>query len=154
VPRKKAKFVNFVRNSFRYLNANDAQLDEIWNVIESFDKKEPNNGHQKKPTKDEEEEKKCTTKLSSHVEEVSKDINNVSEMSSSSKKRKLNDEDEIVEEFDWVEEVKKICSKQEGNEIALEKLQKKVDFLFLAAAFRRFGEKKKCQKEFFYLERN
>ena len=40
VPRKKAKFFNFVRNSFRSYHITDGQLEEIWNVIESFDKAE------------------------------------------------------------------------------------------------------------------
>ncbi|CAF0964512.1 unnamed protein product [Brachionus calyciflorus] len=45
VPRKKAKFFNFVRNSFRSYNVSDSQLEEIWGVIESFDKADkPQNG--------------------------------------------------------------------------------------------------------------
>lgn len=102
VPRKKAKFVNFVRNSFRFMAVSDPQLDEIWSVIEAIDKKpEPSNNGVTNGTK-----------------------------------RKLED-DENTEpviplnpgsdsKFDWLDEIKKVCSKRDNLEVPLDKLERKV----------------------------
>lgn len=119
VPRKKAKFVNFIRNSFRYLGANDAQIEEIWTIIESFDKKP---AAQSPPT------------TNGHHQNGSKPIGQtVEEEKPPTTKRKLdeieNAEEEAVittAEFDWLEEIKRVCCKKENNEITLEKLEKKL----------------------------
>lgn len=113
MPRKKAKFANFIRNSFRYLNINDSQIDEIWFVIESFDQKTENpngsyqiaskNGHQ-----------------------------NGQEIQIISQKRKLEDGENlsagtpIKTAFDWYDEIKRACLKKEDHQIFLYQLEKKV----------------------------
>lgn len=118
VPRKKAKFFNFVRNSFRYLNVNDSQIDEIWSIIEAFDRKEaqPPSHPQTHSTKS---------------EEVAQN-GQASNGSSSPKKRKLEElQDDTtvtsnINDFDWLGEIKRLCMKSENNELPLEKLEKKV----------------------------
>lgn len=109
VPRKKARFVNFVRNSFRYMSASDAQIEEIWSVIESFDKKPPPQPPQPpKPTQP-------AQPAQSNIE--------------TPQKRKLDERIEEETEFDWLNEIKRLCCKKERNEMPLEKLEKKVSGL-------------------------
>ena len=139
VPRKKAKFFNFMKNSFRSYGVNDSILEEIWNVIEEFDKatkqqtpqsngtdhtKASNGNSINQPLKrkleyeDEEEEKKeePPVKLTA--------INDTENNENGSK-------------FDWVNEIKKICSKKDQNQIKFEKLIKKVIKILVTS-------KKKC----------
>lgn len=122
VPRKKAKFVNFIRNSFRYLGANDAQIEEIWTIIESFDKKPAPNTQS------------STNSSNGHHQNGSKPSQTVEEKPPTTK-RKLdeieNAEETATAEFDWLEEIKRVCCKKENNEIPLEKLEKKVNNFYL-----------------------
>jgi hypothetical protein len=121
VPRKKPKFVNFVRNSFRYLAASDAQIDEIWTVIEAFDKKNP-------PPPPKPQNQQTTPEKPS-------DTN-----TSPPQKRKLDDcnddNNNLTAEFDWLEEIKRICLKKDSNSIDLGKLEKKVDQTFINSFLR------------------
>ncbi|RNA23693.1 cell growth-regulating nucleolar [Brachionus plicatilis] len=110
VPRKKAKFFNFIRNSFRSFNLNQSQLEEIWNVIESFDKADKNtNGNNLK------------RKLEDSVEQDEKNEIEI-------KKPKDGDvnEDKSSDDFDWIEVLKKECIKHQDCSVSFEKLEKKV----------------------------
>lgn len=110
VPRKKAKFFNFIRNSFRSFNLNQSQLEEIWNVIESFDKADKNtNGNNLK------------RKLEDSVEQDEKNEKEI-------KKPKDGDvnEDKSSDDFDWIEVLKKECIKHQYCSVSFEKLEKKV----------------------------
>lgn len=116
VPRKKAKFVNFVHNSFRYLGANDSQINEIWTVIESIDKKKPDERDEQRPVEKSEE---TVGNGQSNGEAVGK-------------KRKLSESEPPVAQqteslpFDWLSEIKRVCCKKSTGQIALDKLEKKV----------------------------
>lgn len=93
-----------MKNSFRSFGLNDSLLDEIWSVIDSFDKAAPNttNGNvNKRP-----------------VEEVTESVETV---------KKLKPDTESQEEFNWFELIKKQCEKDETNrQISYDKLVKKV----------------------------
>jgi cell growth-regulating nucleolar protein len=118
IPRKKAKFLNFMKNSFRYMKAND--LDEVWDLLEAAMKenkpapppqqqKNESNGHAENGDK---------RKLDS--EEDSQDAK--------TKKRKVEEpeEDEApAEKFNWAEAIVNIVTAK-NNEINLKKLRKKV----------------------------
>lgn len=118
IPRKKAKFFNFMKNSFRSYGVHDGLLNEIWAVIENFDKKPA-----AKPA-------------------VTAPVPVVDENNNDNKKRKL-DKDESSEEkivkkktvceevkapikFDWIESSKLECSRKTENEISFKKLFKKI----------------------------
>lgn len=135
VPRKKAKFFNFVRNSFRSYQIADAQLEEIWSVIESFDAKQttasnanaaPSNDQnlkRKHCDNDSTQLQNSNGKSQSHAENANKKIH------SEEHDTNIPDATEATTEFDWIEAIKKICSKQENHQISLCKLQKKVIFV-------------------------
>lgn len=117
VPRKKAKFFNFIRNSFRSFNLNDGQLNEIWDVIESFnqaDKINPidqtNGNHLKR-------------KFEDNVQQSNNDdMENKKWKNSKNSDENKNSSDE----FNWLEVIKKECSKHQECSVSIEKLEKKV----------------------------
>lgn len=115
IPRKKAKFYNFMHNSFRSYGVNDGLLGEIWNVIDSFDKK----AIQAAPTKQViqeslvESETKCSKrKLEDKIEEVDN-------------KKSLKSENTRTK-FNWIELSKSECLKREENQVLFKKLFKKI----------------------------
>ncbi len=126
VPRKRAKFNNFVRNSFRAFRISDAQLDELWTVIESFDVK----------TKQQEMMSKTQANNNAHSNIVNHNEQN------GSLKRKLDETDlnnnnnnniiisskeaDVSDTFEWLHLVKNQCVKNENQQIELNKLAKKV----------------------------
>ena len=110
VPRKKAKFFNFMFNSFRSYGVNEAQLDEIWSVIEEFDKQSKQDAAKAAVANSNANQKR------KHAEE---------EESESNKKTKLAEEPEEIA-FDWATLIKTECCKHPNNEIILKKLEKKV----------------------------
>jgi cell growth-regulating nucleolar protein len=114
VPRKKAKFFNFMKNSFRYLGVNDNLLEEVWSVIEKFDKADAD---ELPPNSNSLQEKRKI---------------NSSELSIDSKKTKYT-HDEIIDEpekFDWLGLIKKEILKNEDRMISIEKLHRKVIIYF------------------------
>lgn len=124
MPRKKAKFFNFIRNSFRSFNLNDSQLNEIWDVIESFDRADKikndqtNGNHLKRKFEDNVEQK--------------------DEYETENKKPKKEDADKIknnTDDFDWIEVIKKECNKNQDYSVSLEKLEKKVSKVFIFNIF-------------------
>lgn len=125
IPRKKAKFLNFMTNSFRYMKKHE--LEEAWTLLEEAMKESKasqnvaTNGSAQYPT-------------GKHKLDESIDAD-VSEPSSKKKKRNRTDETETaednlntespVEKFSWAETIKNILSAK-NNEIKLKKLRKKV----------------------------
>lgn len=109
IPRKKAKFFNFMHNSFRSYGVHDGLLGEIWTVIESFDKKP-----------------------AAVVPVIAKPV----EVKVEAPKRKADEEAPNepdakkqaaeVKKFDMIESSKLVCSQREDNEITFKKLFKKV----------------------------
>ena len=112
VPRKKPKFMNFMRNSFRSYGVTDAMLNEIWTVIEKMDAPTQqsngakNTGAQKRPLEVEEPQ--------------------------AGPQKKVKDEESPSAEFDWLAEIKQECAKKDSNQIKLNKLEKKVNIQLTA----------------------
>ncbi len=113
VPRKKAKFFNFIKNSFRSYRVADSLLEEIWNVIELFNQNTSYNNKQQ------EESKEIPNNKRKFVEENKNDKVELSMMRDCKKIK-----------FDWFEIIKKYCSKQEEKQIEYEKLLKKVKKIY------------------------
>jgi len=105
IPRKKAKFFNFMRNSFRSYGVHDGLLGEVWTVIESFDKKQP--------------EKKAAE---AGVKRKA-DTDQVAEVG---KAKKMAVEVENNKKFDWIESSRLEFARKEGREMKFKKLFKKV----------------------------
>lgn len=104
VPRKKPKFMNFMRNSFRSYGVTDAMLNEIWTVIEKMDAAQAQpqpQAVQKRPLEKVEEESVSVTK-------------------------KVKEDEEAAPEFDWLAEIRQECAKKDKHEIKLNKLEKKI----------------------------
>lgn len=128
VPRKKAKFFNFTRNSFRSYSVTDSMLEEIWSVIESFDKAEKtansNNNNQNKQTNSN------SANLKRKLDQIEEENEN------SNKKQQVKEESaENVDKFDWLEALKKECCKNDQNQISLSKLEKKVIQIILCSFY-------------------
>lgn len=106
IPRKKAKFINFVRNSFRFLDINEKVILETWNIIDSIDSKnntsKVSSKHEAPPT----------------LEEVKSEVNQITNVEN-------NTIDENVK-FDWLEAIKNSLLKKEKKEIKIKRLKKKI----------------------------
>lgn len=135
IPRKKAKFLNFMKNSFRYMKLND--LEEAWVLLEEAMKenKSTQNGNsveengkpqlngnkrkfeEKEDSADEKEPEPKKKKLKEAAEpvEAQNGISLESEVSTTSTESK----------FKWQDAIKNILSAKQ-NEIKLKKLKKKV----------------------------
>jgi hypothetical protein len=122
VPRKKTKFFNFMRNSFRSYGINDFQLNEIWSVIDSFEK--TNNSiipdHQSID---------ANIKRHAIIDEKNNEISN-KKLKSSDAMLECEKEINLDNEFDWFLLIKNECQKNEKNLIKKQKLQKKVKMIF------------------------
>jgi len=127
VPRKKAKFFNFMMNSFRSYGVNESQLNEIWSVIEAFDKKTIiSNGGGSNGSIENQNLKRKLEKSETIADDSSKhqkiDTNHITE-------------EAVVESdensFDWTRFIKEACCKNPNNEIDFKKLEKKVGIIFL-----------------------
>lgn len=128
VPRKKVKFFNFMRNSFRSYGVSDAQLEEIWSVIESFDKVNNNNATNEAANfgnggASSDDLKRKLTDDTISASEIKKLNTNGSSSSSSQIQPETSD---IDAGLDWVELIKSQCVKSPSNELCLKKLQKKL----------------------------
>jgi cell growth-regulating nucleolar protein len=136
IPRKKAKFINFMKNSFRSFGVTDAILEEIWSEIEKFDKKSAetqpasngSNGVKRKLDQTENENGNEDTQNKNNNKKLNKNGSNEIEKENSTSNGTHNDENGADNSFDWFESIKSECSKKENNQIKLKKLQKKVCF--------------------------
>ena len=116
IPRKKAKFFNFMYNSFRSYGVHDGLLGEIWTVIESFDKKPAQPAA--KPTQN--------VSPPAPIESANKRKLDEPEIVESNKKIAISESDVMENKFDWIESAKTECLKKTNNEIIFKKLFKKV----------------------------
>jgi cell growth-regulating nucleolar protein len=127
IPRKKAKFLNFMKNSFRYMKVNE--LEEAWVLLEEAineTKKSPEGNQKPEDPKPEMNGKRKLEVTESTEEPVQK------------KKKKSKDPEDQDQEndqevsstttdskFKWQDAIKNILSAK-NNEIKLKKLKKKV----------------------------
>ena len=111
VPRKKPKFLNFMRNSFRSYGVTDAMLNEIWTVIEKMDAPQQQNGANGNTAKNEAQKRPL------EEEEVTSSLKKVKEEQ---------EETTSGAEFDWLAEIRQECAKKDNHQIKLNKLEKKV----------------------------
>lgn len=110
IPRKKVKFFNFARNSFRSYGVNDSLLDEIWTVIEQFDKNDKIEQIALKRKLDDE------TVTTQPLKFIKLDVVT---------SEKCQDE---TNKFDWIDLIQSELNKKESHQISLAKLAKKVFF--------------------------
>lgn len=137
IPRKKAKFMNFMTNSFRYMKHNE--LDEAWTLLEEA-MKDSKAEHQQqngnavngnaKQTNGEAQQTNGKRKLIEETDEVEE-----SEPVTKKKKKEVNGSAEngddtqaadSTEKFNWKETIRSILSAK-NNELKLKKLKKKVE---------------------------
>ncbi|KAG5677910.1 hypothetical protein PVAND_007626 [Polypedilum vanderplanki] len=126
IPRKKAKFLNFMKNSFRYMKGND--LEEVWDLLEVAMKENKSTPQQQNNGKNEANgHLKNGDKRKLEDESTNGDVK-------SKKKRKVeideiinqaNDQELPIEKFNWGQAIRDIVSAK-NNEISLKKLKKKV----------------------------
>jgi hypothetical protein len=114
-----------MRNSFRSYGINDSQLDEIWSVIDAFDKKNAITNGSMIPNPQNNNNFKSDVLDESYNEKYGK-------------KLQFSDEGNIVEEkinsnneFDWFYLIKNECEKSNEKLIRKQKLQKKVKIIAL-----------------------
>ena len=155
IPRKKPKFVNFVKNIMRN-RARPHSIDKTWELFEQALKPAPapepmevqneslngksdkeTNGKAETPEKENEggkKEKKKKKKKDKKLEETTEDVN-----TKPSRKRKSSDRDENEDgaakedeesppkkvKFDWDEVITACLKEKDGNEMKLVKLKKK-----------------------------
>lgn len=134
IPRKKAKFLNFMKNSFRYMKMNE--LEEAWTLLEEAmkeSKAENPPAGQNKASNGKESNGTVSNgkrKLENESEEITAENG-----SEPAKKNKKKDEtngsatqepaEESSEKFSWNETIRNILSAK-NNELKLKKLKKKV----------------------------
>lgn len=116
VPRKKPKFMNFMRNSFRGFGVNDSMLNEIWSVIENIDKQQQPTATTNNNNQQQNGNNNNGTKRKSVVEEEEK---------VESKKLKETTNGDDGDSFNWFDAMKSVLSQKE-NGLTLKKLEKKV----------------------------
>lgn len=143
IPRKKAKFLNFMKNSFRYMKVNE--LEEAWMLLEEAMKESKaestavtengaSNGNALNTAVSNGASNGTSNgkrKLENESEEI--DSNEIAKNGSEpAKKKKKGDSNEIVapaedslEKFNWNETIRNILSAK-NNELKLKKLKKKV----------------------------
>ena len=112
IPRKKAKFLNFMKNSFRYMKAND--LEEAWTLLEEAMKENKSEVQQQQQ------------------QNGKRKLETTEENGTAPKKVKGDEEEELIveeeaksEKFNWSETIRNILQVK-SNEINLKKLKKKV----------------------------
>ncbi|KAL7048933.1 hypothetical protein ACKWTF_003535 [Chironomus riparius] len=121
IPRKKAKFLNFMKNSFKYFKYNE--LEEAWDLLEVA----------LKENKPEPKPQNGTTNGNANKRKIEDEVQ-PEENGTKAKKKKLDDEvkaengdtqEETAEKFNWTEVIRSILVNK-NNEIKLSKLKKKV----------------------------
>jgi len=128
IPRKKAKFLNFMRNSFRYMKLNE--LEDAWVLLEEAMRENKPVAATAKDTE------KTTNGTSEHPngkrklgDENGSQDNEQTPLEPVKKKRKVAAQEEEVDEesarFSWSDTIRNILSTK-NNELQLKKLRKKV----------------------------
>ena len=128
VPRKKPKFFNFMMNSFRSYGVNESQLNEIWSVIEEFDKKTANNGNNNENQTLKRKIETIDTTIVPQLKQQKLDSNRITEAA-------VVDESDENNSFDWTRLIKDECCKHSNNEIDFKKLEKKVSKLDFKSSY-------------------
>jgi len=114
LPRKKVKFVNFIKNSFRSVPFNDALINEVWTVIEKLDKKQP--PQQQQPD-------------GGGRGGVKRKVDDEEVVPTSTQENDNCNEEAL---FDWHEQIRKQCQKLQSDSnnndesISIRKLEKKI----------------------------
>lgn len=112
IPRKKAKFLNFMKNSFRYMKQDD--LEAAWTLLEEAMKE---NKSQQQSAAPQQPQQNGTHGIKRKLED-----DEACENGNDVKKSKVEDE---CEKFNWSETIKSILISKD-KEIGLKKLKKKV----------------------------
>jgi cell growth-regulating nucleolar protein len=146
VPRKKAKFFNFMKNSFRSFGVTDAILNELWSFIESIDNNKSQsqqnqngqiaNGNLKRKNEQENDIKYelAQNGTHTHIKAQNKKLKEKDESFNAENEENLFFEMEqnrnVIEmeqnEFDWIKEIESEIEKLEEEEIKFSKLEKRV----------------------------
>lgn len=112
IPRKKAKFLNFMKNSFRYMKQDD--LEAAWTLLEEAMKE--NRSQQVQPQPINENKRKLEEESTNGHHENG---------NGEAKRAKREESDEDMAKFNWGETIKNILLSK-NNEIGINKLKKKV----------------------------
>lgn len=137
IPRKKAKFLNFMQNSFRYMRVNE--LEEAWTLLEEAMKegKAQHISNQQNAasngTNGTASQTNGKRKLLDESVDEEKPTNGTTETEPAKKKKKKSEAPEEVQEeevtttekFSWTETIRSILSAK-NNELKLKNLKKKV----------------------------
>jgi cell growth-regulating nucleolar protein len=110
IPRKKAKFLNFMKNSFRYMKQDD--LESAWTLLEEAMKE---NKAQQQPQ---------VQQQNGNKRKLEEESNGDHENGNDTKKTKTEEVNEEAK-FNWGETIKTILLKK-NKEIGMGKLKKKV----------------------------
>lgn len=125
VPRKKAKFLNFVKNSFRLRD--DVLANEVWNLIESELKNNNNGTSQTNGNNDTKNGNENSNGIVRKLEDAESDK---SEEANNNKKLKTEETpDQNTEKIKMKKVIKEVLSNYE--EIELTKLRKKVSIFLI-----------------------
>ncbi|XP_063699175.1 uncharacterized protein C16C10.8 [Culicoides brevitarsis] len=119
IPRKKASFLRFLQNSFRYMKMDD--IEAAWNLLEEEMKKnKPQPAPQAAPKTENSQNgtSNGTNKRKLDEEEEEKPENGT-------KKAKIEETETNTEKFDWAKTIKDILLSK-NNQLKLSKLKKKV----------------------------
>jgi len=127
IPRKKAKFLNFMKNSFKYFKYNE--LEEAWDLLEVALKE--NKAEQQ--TQNGAQQNGSNGHVNGTKRKIEDDVQ-PEENGTKAKKKKVDEEvmaengdiqEEASEKFNWTEVIRSILLSK-NNEIKLSKLRKKV----------------------------
>jgi cell growth-regulating nucleolar protein len=133
IPRKKAKFLNFMKNSFKYFKYNE--LEEAWDLLEVALKEnkaeqQPQNGKQNGAQQNGE----SNGHVNGNKRKIEDDVQPEENGTKAKKKKPVEEEptaengdiqEEATEKFNWTEVIRSILISK-NNEIKLSKLKKKV----------------------------
>lgn len=115
-------------NSFRSYGVNESQLNEIWSVIEVFDKKTTSNNNNGGDIESQNLKRKldnCENNIEVSTKQQKVDSSRITE-------------ETVVEcdenSFDWTHIIKEECCKHPNNEIDFKKLEKKVRNVYFLKA--------------------
>lgn len=128
IPRKKAKFLNFMTNSFRYMKSNE--LEQAWTLLEEAMKE--NREENPVPVQNGKQANGNANAVNNQNQKRKLEEESKNEEEAPAKKLKADVTEEIetpaeatVTKFNWKEAIKTILSAK-NNELKLTKLKKKV----------------------------
>lgn len=129
IPRKKAKFLNFMTNSFRYMKSNE--LEQAWTLLEEAMKE--NREENPVPVQNGKQANGNANAVNNQNQKRKLEEESKSEEEAPAKKKKADVTEETDEtpaettatKFNWKEAIKSILSAK-NNELKLTKLKKKV----------------------------